>query len=321
MLYYLSLLCFAGNASTESKCDCPAACNVTTYNADLSYAALSVDGINSLLSDDHDEIQKKHVAAEEIQERLESSSFIDTLQKLNHIDTTVTQFDQFWTSTIKRIETSSIYRVDKALTSAVEMANRDVSSLFVNVTAYNIYYRENLALEREVLDDMFQRAGSLFADAIHPLIIPWNDTPDKNITATSLKLFEELIVLLENAFSLCAYYDEIIIPTRRNDMFCPTSPVSSYFMFECIALTIGRYLLSFYEINARMSNDTTNYVSYADFFEDTYFMDPFITDMKPSDLLLAWKDHQKSLSHCVNEYGVYLSHVQDWLHLLTYTSR
>ena len=320
MLYYLSLLCFAGNVSTESKCDCPAACNVTTYNADLSHAALSVDGINSLLSDDHDEIQKKHVAAEEIQERLESSSFIDTLQKLNQIDTTVTQFDQFWTSKIKRIETSSIYRVDKALTSAVEMANRDVSSLFVNITDYIIYYRENLALEREVLDDMFQRAGSLFADAIHPLIIPWNDKPDKSITATSLKWFEELIVLLENAFHLLLYYDSIIL-TRRNDMFCPTSPVSFHFMPECIGYTMDDYLIALDEINDRMSKDTPINVSYAYFFEDTD-IDPGITDMKPSDLLLTWKDHQKNVSHCLNEYGVYLSHVQDWLlHPLTYTSR
>ena len=320
MLYYLSLLCFSGNVSTESKCDCPAACNVTTYNADLSYAALSVDGINSLLSDDHDEIQKKHVAAEEIRERLESSSFVDTLQKLNQIDTTVTQFDQFWTSKIKRIETSSIYRVDKALTSAVEMANRDVSSLFVNISDYIFYYRENLALEREVLDDMFQRAGSLFADAIHPLIIPWNDTPDKNITAASLKWFEELIVLLENAFDLYHYYERII-QTRRNDMFCPTSPVSSDFMFSCIGFTMSNYFWALDEINDRMSSDTTNYVSYADFFEDTD-IDPGKTYMKPSDLLLTWKDEQKRVSHCLNEYGVSLSHVNEWLrHPLTYTSR
>ena len=170
---YLHLLliasyCAGNTTSMESKCDCPAACNVTTYNADLSYAALSLDGIDSLLSDNRDEIQRKHVAAKELQDRVKSSSIIDTLQKLDRVDATVAQFIQFWTSKIKRLETSLVYRVERALGSAVTMANSDINSLFQNITNCTNFYDKNLAMERKWLQGTLDQVGYLMKDSLLP---------------------------------------------------------------------------------------------------------------------------------------------------------
>ena len=286
---------------------------MTTYSADISYTALSVNGINSLLSDGHDEIQKKHVAAEEIQERLESSSFIDTLQKLKKIDTTVTQFFQFKTSMIERTETSLIYRIDEALKFAIDMANKDVSGLFVNITDYNTYYRDNLAFQREWLDDMLHRGGSLLSGVMRPHI--------NNIPA-SLKWLEEMSALLDSVLSFGEHYGSIAkfgMAARRKHPFCPINALSeSYISDSNVCLNyltlLTAYSSAISDIKDRMSNDSTYIVS------DAYLFEHF--GIKQSDVFQDWKVMQRDVCHCLNEYGVYLTRVQDWLlDPLTYTPR
>ena len=351
---YVPVVIFcAGNAtSKESQCDCPAACNVTTYNADLSYAALSRDGINSLLSDDGDEIQKKHVAAKELQHRLEFSSISDTLQKLNQIDTTVAQFNQFWTSKITSIETSLIYRVEKALISAVHMANEDVNSLFANTIKYMNYYSEHLTQERQLLDDMLRAGRYLIADAMHPIIIAWNDPwpPKKNTTETSVKSLEQMWVLAEKVIQFMQYYGNVTEFKRPSqptyddeygvDYFFPSFAVKEqnhHKVCTTVDKVLQRYSSILHDLQHKMSINIAFYYSFDDLFWDIdegdhYYLDKlseeydilriYLHPSKPSDLLVTWNDLQRNVSLCLNEYGVYLTRVQDWLQYpLAYISR
>ena len=321
----------------ESKCDCPAACNVTTYNADLSYAALSLDGIDSLLSDDRDEIQRKHVAAKELQDRVKSSSIIDTLQKLDRVDMAVMNFTDYWTSKIKQIETSLLYRVEKALTSAVKMGNEDVNRLFKNITHYITYYQKNLALERKWLDDMLSAGGYMIGNAIHPLIIEWRNAPNENITEPSLEAMDEFLVLHDKIMMFMDYYGNITQFKHQThaetdtDLYFPSFAVKEQNNHQyCLHKSIVKDLTYDFpddigELRDRLSEYSFGeYDSYSNLTSMSYeeLLSKAYGDDYDDGLVDGWNDLQRNVSQCLNEYEVYLTGVQDWLlHPLSYTSR
>ena len=322
----------------ESKCDCPAACNMTTYNADLSYAALSVDGIDSLLSDDRDEIQRKYIATKELQDRVKSSSIIDTLQKLHRVDVTVMNFADYWASKIKDIETSLLHRVEKALTLAVNMANEDSNRLFENITHYMTYYQSNLALERKWLDDMLSAGGYMIGNAIHPLIIEWHNAPDENIIEPSLKAMKEFLVLHEKVMMFIDYYGKITQFKHQThaktdaDLYFPIFAVEEqnnheYCKNESVLETLKTFPYEIRNLRDSLSNYSVGgYDSYYNLTKQVILYEDLqrIAYGKSDShgLVDGWNGLQRNVSQCLNEYEVYLTDVQDWLlHPLSYTSR
>ena len=180
----------ANGSIVNPKCDCPAACNVTTYNADLSYAALSLDGIDSLLVDKRAAIQNKHVNAIALQHRVKQSSMTDILTKIRMIDKTVTKFAQFWSSKIERLESSHIFLVENAVAKIIDMANQDIKLLFQNITGYTIDYERHLAMERNWFDEIFAKMVQLMKDGYLPILHKW----DKEINAEDMKTYLEALV-------------------------------------------------------------------------------------------------------------------------------
>ena len=141
-----------------APCDCPSACNITSYNPDLSYAALSLDGIDLLISDHHDDIQRKYVHARRLLSRVKSSALIAILQKLSKLNQTIARFTPFWQSNVERIETSIVRRIEAGLEKIISMAKQDVEKLFVNITKYHSFYRKSLASSREWIDNQLESA-------------------------------------------------------------------------------------------------------------------------------------------------------------------
>ena len=328
LLGVLSAACCVGNTtSMESRCDCPAACNVTTYNADLSYAALSLDGIDALLSDDHDEIQRKHVAAKELQDRVESSSMIEIFEKLYRIETSVAQFDQFIKSKIERIETSLIYRLQTAIFESIQMAHNDVENLFKNISKYSSFYRNNLAFERDWLVETAEHARYMLKGATLPIMWNWLDS---SLTAECLPTVTDRLVQTRDLLSAIGERTYRYEYKRGlHHFFLALEILLDEVDYECYFPNYAMYLKkddpycgadNAISINNNETKDFVqellNKLSYSS--QGQNFMELIAEDQYLFHDILSMhyrnlEENQKNLSSCINEYRDYLATTQQWL--------
>ena len=304
----------------ESKCDCPAACNVTTYNADLSYAALSLDGIDSLLSDDRDEIQRKHVVAKELQERVKSSSIIDTLQKLERIDKTVAQFNEIWKSKIERVETSLVYRIIDALVQSIYMANADINQLYQKLPEYIKFYDDNLRMERMWLDDCVKKIELLVKDASTPIMAKcdWQAThADISFLVRSADQYAEAVELLSNSQSFIHNYGSLatykhLVKSLSFDgnSYLPTHSVAEKASQDICAnnISYSKLLEIVTPFANRLSIPLLNFVS----CKNALDMDEKTFYNRTNFFYVSLKKLEKNLSPCLNEYPDYLRSTNQW---------
>jgi hypothetical protein len=170
---------------------------VTAYNADLSYASLSADGIDALLSDHKETIQKKYIESKEIQDRLNPKSMQDIMKMIQEIEKSVDDYHQFWKFKIYNQATSVIVRLQSSFSKCGEMAISDLESLFANASNYKSVYEDNLHIEREwiakVLDDSF----NAYNYAVLPLLSDWKTrVTDKGI-ANYINRLESCLDLID----------------------------------------------------------------------------------------------------------------------------
>jgi hypothetical protein len=276
-------------------CDCPAACNVTSYNADLSYAALSLEGIDLLLSENRNAIQRKHITARELQLRVNSEALIGIFQKLDRLQQSVADFVLFWRAKVERAETSSVRRIEAALGKSIDMANHDIDQLFRNLSRYETFYRKRLEIRREWMSTALETIAGNLRDAYNEVSVMCSDHAQRNIHYTIIAV-DAAVSFLRNYGTLAEFGDEF---DDSEEYFLPTNAVLEKNSNENCAQsnrlkTLRRALVNmYYGLNAP-DCDVTLAAIYADFV-----------------------DIRAGISTCLHEYINYITDTQQWL----YTAR
>lgn len=322
-----------------SQCHCPAACNVTAYNADLSYAALSVDGIDALLADDRAEIAAKHVTAKELQQRVKAASMIGMLQKLRRIDETVAEFQQFWESKINRVQTSIVYRIEKALASTVKMANDDIGSLYQNVSHYKAFYYKYLSGDRQWLGELLARADSAMKDGLMQVVSDW-DLYSPPVIESSIKSLETALDVLQQAAAHAQYYggvngsvvqfkrthnysDDLYFPSyavkdKSNNHYCKLMRALSNAGYDNMPETLPK-AIQYVSFPLPYFQNYTYYTSYDELFQIP--REEYINSMTTNNHI--WRAFYRNVTLCLNEYENYLVTMETWLaaNKMSYSSR
>ncbi len=209
----------ASRSAPPCECGCPAACNVTTYNADLSYAALSVDGMDALLADGRAAIHRKYTAARGLRERVTPAAMLATLQRIMHVQHAITAFSQFWTSRIERVQTALSYRLEAAIGMSISMVNEDVTRLYGNVSAYQQHYYRRLSTGRQWIGARVQALSAAL------LNVAFHAAASTTCNFQTLDIFQETVDIREEIGTLYEVeYGEIFNFGRDSnpDFFCPT---------------------------------------------------------------------------------------------------
>ena len=306
----------------KPECDCPATCNVTTYNADLSFAALSLDSIDSILLDKHAAIKDKNVHSKALRHRVIPSSMTDILAKLRLVDKTVAQFSNFWTSKIDINGSSLISHIESALDLSIDMANNDVKSLFKNITNYIAFYNRNLAMERIWLEETLVKVDHLIKDGLLPILHKWDDIIDPEQISKQLEQLDQAEQMINSSISFLEYYgtltrfknisisstDKYYFPSKAvrgddNLYDCKKSYLTVNFSYykQMADKMLCAYNQSCLDLNGyRFYNNLTSHSN-----------EEFYNEMTAH--YAGWKILQNNFSICLTEYSTYLSKTNLWL--------
>jgi hypothetical protein len=280
ILYFVS-----GEPTNKTECHCPAACNVTVYTPDLSYAALSVDGIDALLADDRAQIAGKHVTAKELQQRVKAASMIDMLQKLRRVQQSVADFRHFWTTGIESGREGSFdFRVIRDLERIQQMAVNDLSNLFWDLPNFQNSYEWHVGGERGGLDKYISEIFAAINEAYSLQFLHDNAT---EIFNTAFERLQRVAAAVRNMGTLANYEHTMSGDLRDWARDLPKRAVRRQNTYD--------YCSSWHLFSKR----TLDVIS-----------EKFARGVNPVGEY-NWRIVQ--LSNCLNEYPNYLSDTQQWL--------
>lgn len=75
------------------NCDCPDACRVYSYGAEMSYAALSSLSVDNMLHSNTTTLEKKYRHALEIRHRVDVTHLEETIFGLRNITTAISNYN------------------------------------------------------------------------------------------------------------------------------------------------------------------------------------------------------------------------------------
>lgn len=128
----------------NKSCDCPDACKVFSYSAEMSYAALSSLSVDNLLRSDTDDLEKKYIEALETKHRVEMQYLKQTVQGLGNVSNTLENF--IWTT--ENYLNFALTRVNMALQKMTDKVLDDMTFVSNKLEGfkqdYQLYLGDNI---------------------------------------------------------------------------------------------------------------------------------------------------------------------------------
>ena len=307
----------------DEFCECPSDCNVTVHNAALSYAALSADGIGSLLSTHRKRIQGKYTNAREIKERVDPETLLRTLKMMQDIDVSMEEYRYHWEFKVYNKQTSVITRLETAIEKVIEMASKDINGLFRNVSQYVEFYDSNLIIARHWVGDMAARVVTGYSRIVMRLLSDWNTGVTTDHLEDYTKAHADFEDVLDNAIDIFKFYGDIpkvraLHYTAEFDLYTPSQTVTNK--------TLGD-ACSYRTIHARVEALRGELRSIMDALPDIAGTNPSGTLGSHLSQIYTNKDHfeetilsmdrewrsfSADIEKCVNEYRNFLGDVLIW---------
>ena len=317
---------------SETAClSCPAACNVSTFNADLSYAKLSFDGIDALLSGQRDSIQRKYITSNQLQQRVVDTAMIDVLEHFFKNQLEVDKANEYWESKLEREQTSIVSRIEKALQRVVSMAEHDIHELFDDVSRYIVKYEMDFEIERIWMMEALNEYDILLRDGLLPMLPYWN----RAINQTDLKEYSNKLhaglKIVKKSKDFFQYYGDLSsfglqhnndsdtgpeqMSNNLTDMYAPKYAISGKTLQEnCTAAILTWHManqeLFLNDLKMKLDNISSGEGNKS-FSESTGIsLRQFQRDIY--DQHYKWKLLHDRVNECLTQYITFLRETSEW---------
>ena len=302
------------------SCQCPAACNDTAYDTELSYSALHVSNIDYFLGNRTQSIQQKFIAALQTKLNLNPTEFLHVLELYDNIVKVLKVYMSVSESiTIVDFLTTSVGAV-------TGMLREDTNKLFGSLGDTIDFYEKNLAFEREWIVTLNEELGSVFNDVLMVIYSKWNKYSDSEHLRQMAAIVDRSVTVLDQIKSTIVLYGSYgrfegasnFKDKHKDKSFPSVAVVSSslncswqylykqYAKLE--ALLNGTACLQSverYEKCFRISQGDV-YALYSGYSErDSYYKEVL-------EALDQWKGVSTNLRGCVKEYPTFLEDVRTW---------
>ena len=215
--------------TSMDKCDCPDACNQTSYDVQLSYSALSGLALNSILQD------KKQMAKEDFQEtmdlqhRVDSGDFIDMLSKMKDVLNAISLFKNF----IGTQTGHTLWFFQKAIKSVTTMTHLDLDLTLAQINEHNHVYSTFMKQERDAIVKTFEK----FTNSVEQFATSFkleHPCGDSFFTALSETKAETLEQDFRNMSNMILSYKNLYSVNVSTQASCSSSSLFSLFpQYEC----------------------------------------------------------------------------------------
>ena len=210
------------------KCDCPDACNRTSYDVQLSHSALSGLALRSILQDKEKMAKEDFQETMDLQHRVDSVEFIDMLSKMKDVLNAISLFKNF----IGTQTGHKLWFFQKAIKSVTIMTHLDLDLTLSQIKEHNHVYSTFMKQERDAIVKTFEK----FTNSVEQFATSFKlEHPCGDMFATSsVTKADTLKQDFQDMRNMILSYKNLYSVNVRTQASCSNSSLFSLFpQYEC----------------------------------------------------------------------------------------
>ena len=327
MCMFLFLL--DGNQEDVKKCTCPAACNITHYDVQLSYSALTVSNINFYLGNQTQHIQQKYTEAQQTKGFLTSESVLHKRELFHKFVDSVNSYKEFMETFQDDKHPFGFVFWKKSLDAITSMLETDMDVCYGDQETVIEFYATNLAFEREWVVTLNEKLERVFVDVLMVIHARWSKPSDETVLRKMAGIVEESFNVIEQIQKTMVLYGSYgRFEGASNFRELQDSELNS--KFPSVAVVTGEKQCKWQELYEEYSEleallnelvclqnvdsyqkcyripKQSLFSAYSGFDMRSTFYDETLKQLE------AWQTVLSELKGCVAEYPTFLTEVQTW---------